>query len=222
MRIHLGHCHRRLTLGIAVLALSAACRTITVPTDVSAPKVIPGGIAGKIDPDGSTTLYLSDLDVVIQARNHRPQETGLIWDFPLMVPFLLPVPIPVGRRVAEEVGPGGSDGRLAISMTFLPKKGGVTFHPGNPVVTLDGGSALPAVEFIGPAEESCAGAWARTETSREYALLPGKRTCFVMRFSLQASPETSFLLTFSGLSVHGEPVPPFDMSYAKFSGLSVE
>ena len=43
-----------------------------------------------------------------------------------------------------------------------------------------------------------------------------------MRFPLQASPETSFLLTFSGLYVHGVPMPPFDMSYAKFSGLSGE
>lgn len=89
-------------------------------------------------------------------------------------------------------------------------------------MTLDGGSALPAVEFIGPAETSCAGGWAKAETSRGYALLPGKWTCFVMRFPLQASPETGFLLTFSGLYVHGDPVPPFDMSYAKFSGLSGE
>lgn len=222
MRTHPDNCHCRLTVGIAIVALIAACRTITVPTDVSAPKAIPGNIAGKIDPDGSTTLYLSDLDVVIRARNHRPHEMGVIWEFPLFVPFLLPVPIPVGRRVAEEIDHGDSGGPLAISMTFVPKQGGFTFNPGNPLVTPDGGSALPAVEFIGPAEASCAGAWARAETSRGFALLPGTKTCFVMRFPLQASPETSFLLTISGLYVHGDPVPPFAMSYARFSGLSVE
>ena len=215
------NCHRRLTLGIAIVVIGA-CRTITVPTDVSAPKVIPVGLAGKIDPDGSTTLYLSDLDVVIQARNHRPQDTGLNWELLVAPPFFLPIPIPVGRRVSEEVGHGDSGGPLTISIRFLPKEGGFTFHPGNPVVTPDGGSALPAVEFIGPAETSCAGPWAKAEASQGYALLPGKMTCFVMRFPLQASPETSFLLTFSGLYVHGNPMPPFDMRYAKFSGLSEE
>src|SRR5688500_18122247 len=151
MRTQPENCHRRLTLGIAIVALIAACKTITVPTDVSAPKVIPEEIAGKIDPDGSTTLYLSDLDVVLQARNHRPQETGLIWDFPLFAtPLFLPIPIPVGKRVSEEVGHGDSGGPLTISVTFLPKGGGFTFNPANPVVIPQGGSALPAVEFIGP------------------------------------------------------------------------
>lgn len=222
MRIHLENRHCRLTLGIAIVALIAACRTITVPTDVSAPKVIPGGIAGRIDPDGSTTLYLSDLDLVIQVRNHRSQEVGLIWDFPLFAPFLLPIPLPVGRKVAQEVPPGDSGGPLTISMTFLPREGGFTFDPGTLAVTPEGGNVVPAVEFIGPIETSCTGAWAKAETSRGYSLPPGNRTCFVIRFPLHASPETSFLLNFSGLYVHSDPIPPFDMNYAKFSGLSVE
>ena len=70
---------RYLTLGIAVGAVIAACRTMPTAVDVSAPKAIPAGIAGKIDPDGSTTLYLPDLDVKIEVRNHRPQETDLAW-----------------------------------------------------------------------------------------------------------------------------------------------
>jgi hypothetical protein len=35
-------------LGIALSAVIAACRTMPVAVDVSAPKAIPGGIAGKI------------------------------------------------------------------------------------------------------------------------------------------------------------------------------
>lgn len=93
----------------------------------------------------------------------------------------------------------------------------ITFDPAAPSVTLHDGSSHPAAEFIGPDEVSCAGVWAKAEPGREYPLLPGRKTCFLLRFPPQASPETSFLLSFTGLSLHGDPTPAFELSFAKFS-----
>lgn len=208
---------RHLTLGIAVVVAIAGCRTFQAAVDVSAPTAIPAGFAGKIDPDGSTTLYLQDLELTIEARNYRPHDTGLIWEVAIAPPFFLPIPIPVGR-VSTKYDAGDRGGPLTLSMTLAPEVAGFTFDPGAPSVTLDDGSAHSTVEFIGPAEASCAGVWAKTEAGQEYPLPPGKKTCFVLRFPLQATPETSFLLSFAGLSLHGDPTSPFELNYAKFSG----
>ncbi|HET7692678.1 MAG TPA: hypothetical protein VFM44_06300 [Gemmatimonadota bacterium] len=208
---------RHLKIGIAVVASIAGCRTTQAAMDVSAPTAIPAGVAGKIDPDGSATLYLQDLELIIEARNYRPHDTGLIWDVAIAPPFFLPIPIPVGR-VSTTYEEGASDGPLTISLRLAPKVAGFTFHPGAPSVTLDDGRTHSTAEFIGPAEASCAGIWAKTEDSTEYPLLPGKRTCFVLRFPLHASPETSFLLSFRGLSLRGDPTPTFELTYGKFSG----
>lgn len=206
-----------LTLGIAVVATITGCRTFQAAVDVSAPTAIPAGFAGKIDPDGSTTLYLQDLELIIEARNYQPHDTGLIWEGGIAPPFFLPIVIPVGR-VSSKYDGGDSGGPLSISMTLAPEVAGFTFDPGAPSVTLDDGSALSSAEFIGPAEASCAGVWAKAEPGREYPLLPGRKTCFVLRFPLHTSPETSFRLNFTGLSLHGDPTPPFELSYARFSG----
>lgn len=210
---------RHSRLAMVVVAVIAACRTVPAPVTVSAPRAIPMGFAGKIDPDGSTTLYLPDIDVIIEARNHRPEKSGLIWDAipPGMPPFYLPIPIPVGRYSSRYDG-RGSQGLLTIAMSFVPKHEGFTFDPQATVVIPDGDSGLSPVEFIGPDQGSCDGAFANAATSQGYPLLPRRKTCFVMRFPLLASPETSFLLRFSGLSIRGDPVPPFDVSYAEFLG----
>ncbi len=206
---------RHLKIGIAVVAVIAGCRTFQASVDVSAPTAIPAGFAGKIDPDGSTTLYLQDLELVIEARNYRPHDTGLIWEGGFL--YLIPIVFPVGR-VSTTYEEGASDGPLTISLTLAPEVAGFTFDPGAPGVTLDDGRPHSTAEFIGPVEASCAGIWAKTEASKEYPLPPGKKTCFVLRFPIQASPETSFQLSFTGLSLHGDPTPPFELSYGKFSG----
>lgn len=207
------------TLGMAIVAIIAACRTVPAPVTVSAPRDIPMGLAGKIDPDGSTTLYLPDIDVVIEARNHRPEKRGLIWDAipPGVPPFYLPIPIPVGRY-SSRYDDSDSEGLLTIAMSFVPKYEGYTFDPQATVVIPDGDRGLTPVQFLGPAQGSCDGVWANAATRQGYPLVARRKTCFVMRFPWLASPETRFLLRFSGLSLRGDPVPPFDVSYAEFLG----
>lgn len=214
MRIHREDGLNGLMFRVAIVAAFAGCTTMQAAVDVSAPTAIPAGFAGKIDPDGSTTLYLQNLELIIEARNHRPQDTGLIWEGGLL--YFIPIVFPVGRvSTTYEENSGGS---LTVWTMLAPEVAGFSFNPAAPSVTLDDGSARSTTEFIGPAEASCAGAWAKFEAAREYPLLPGKKTCFVLRFPLQASPETSFLLSFAGLSYHGDPTPAFELSFAKFSG----
>src|SRR5512134_1467196 len=121
--------------GMAIVVVTAACRTVPAPVAVSAPRAIPMEFAGKIDPDGSTTLYLPDLDVIIEARNHRPENSGLIWDAipPGVPPFFLPIPIPVGRY-SSRFDDSDSEGSLTIAMSFVPRDEGFTFDPQATVV----------------------------------------------------------------------------------------
>jgi hypothetical protein len=176
MRIHWEKGSRSLMFGIAIVVAIAGCKTTQAALDVSAPTAIPVGFVGKIDPDGSTTLFLQDLELIIESRNHRPHDTGLIWEGGFV--YFLPIVFPVGRvsTTYEE----DSGGPLTLSLTLAPEVAGFTFDPAAPSVDLGDGSAHSAAQFIGPAEASCAGAWAKAEAGREYPLLPGKKTCFVL------------------------------------------
>jgi hypothetical protein len=214
MRIHRENGLRGLTFGVAIVAAVAGCRTMEAAVDVSAPTAIPEGFAGKIDPDGSTTLYLQDLELIIEARNHRPHDTGLIWEGGFL--YFIPIVFPVGR-VSTTYDEENGGGPLTVSMTLDPEVAGFTFEPAGPAITLHDGSTHSAAEFLGPDEVSCAGVWAKVEPGRKYPLLPGRKTCFLLRFPSQASPETSFLLSFTGLSLQGDPTPAFELSFAKFS-----
>ena len=217
MKRVLSRCLRSQMLGLTIVAATAGCKTTQAAVDVSAPTAIPAGFAGKIDPDGSTTLYLQDLELVIETRNHRSHDTGLIWEGGIAPPFFLPIFFPVGR-VSSEYDEEDSDGPLTISLAFAPEVAGFTFAPDASWVRLDDGGSRSPAEFMGPAQASCAGVWTKSNAGREYALPPGTKTCFVLRFPLRIPPEARFLLGFTGLSLHGDPTPPFELSYAKFSG----
>jgi hypothetical protein len=200
-----------LTLGAVLLG----CGTVHVPFDVSAPEAIPQGVLGKIDPDGSTTLYLKDLDLRIAVRNHRPYKVRSKWQFGLL---LFPIPIlPVLDRVAE---PSGNEAPVPhiIFLTFDPREEAFTFDPGAVTVTPDDGAALSMEAFIGPVDESCTGTWAGSEAAREFELDSLEATCFGLQFPMQSSPETGSRLNFSGLSQHGEPTVPITLRFARFSG----
>ncbi|HYO47988.1 MAG TPA: hypothetical protein VEY33_15020 [Gemmatimonadota bacterium] len=187
-----------------------------VPFDVSAPEAIPQGVLGKIDPDGSTTLYLEDLDLRIAMRNHRPYQVKSKWGFGFLL-FPMPLILPVPARVAE---PSSSEAAVphVIFLTFDPREEGFTFDPGAVTVTSDDGADLSMEAFIGPVDGSCTGTWAGSETVREFALNSLETTCFGLQFPMQISPDIGFHLNLSGLSQHGEPTLPLALRFAKFSG----
>jgi len=87
----------------AIGAILFACATapVRVPFEVSAPAVIPDGVLGRIDADGSTTLYMDGWDLNIAVQNQRSYVRGSGWDLGVVL-FPLPMIIPT---IAPEVNP---------------------------------------------------------------------------------------------------------------------
>lgn len=208
---------RALAPWLVIGAVSWACATaVRVPFDVSAPEVIPAGIKGKIDPDGLTTLYLEDLDVEIEVGNYRQRDTHVEWGLLPLFPFFLPIPMPA--TVASDTSSSEVGGPHQIFLTFNPSEQGFIFNPETVTVTLDQGSAVSMVAFMGPVNESCVGEWGVLEAGRDFNLTPQEATCFGLRFPLQTSPNIAFRLSLSGLSREGQPVTPIELRFVRFSG----
>lgn len=76
---------------------------------------------------------------------------------------------------------------------------------------------------MGPADAACAGVEEEIDAlPRAYDLPPDLVTCFVLRFPVRASPDVRFRLLLAGLSAQGEPIPPLELRYLRFSGNAVD
>jgi len=212
-----------LALALAVGGVIGACRTMPVALDVSAPQVIPAGVLGKIDPDGSTTLFLDGMDLEIEVRNHRSGRTRLGWElipvpFP---PFLLPIPTSVPEVAEKADAENGLP--LLLFLKLVPRAEGFVFEPGEVTVTPDEAGALRMTAVTGPTDDSCMGVESATDAVPQvFDLPPHVVTCFVPRFPVRASPDLGFRLSLSGLSTQREPIAPVELRYLKFSGSTVE
>ena len=206
----------------AIGAVFFACATapVRVPFDVSAPTVIPDGVLGRIDSDGSTTLYMEGWDLKIAVQNQRSYVRGSRWDLSVVL-FPLPMIIPT---VAQEVNPPEDRGLspLVVFLHFHSRVDGLVFYPDSVRVLPDDGQAESMKAFIGPADLTCSTDWESPEASREFVLPPGEPSCFVLQFPTPGSPDTGFQLHLSGIATSGEPTPPIDLRFAKFTGNTVD
>jgi hypothetical protein len=212
-----GACARATSLAAGCLFLS--CAPAHVPFEVSAPAAIPPGVLGKIDPDGTTTLYLDDLDLNIAMRDQRLHQVKTDWQFAL-VPFLLPIVFaPVRTTVAAD-----SANRVphVMVLNFRPREEEFSFDPQGVRVTFDEGNEYRAETFIGPVNESCTGGWIAVDASRDFALPAGETSCFVLQFPIESSPAMGFRLYLTGLLRDGETTQPLELRFARFSGNTEE
>jgi hypothetical protein len=204
----------------AIGAVFFACATapVRVPFDVSAPTVIPDGVLGRIDADGSTTLYMEGWDLKIAVQNQRSYVRGSRWDFGIIL-FPFPMIIPT---VVQEAKPTQDQGLLplVVFLRFDSREEGLLFSPDSVRVDPDDGPIQSMEAFKGPADGGCGGVWVESESSRDFVLPPGQTTCFVLQFPLQSSPDVKFGLHLAGLTRRGEPIPPVDLRYVKFKGHS--
>jgi hypothetical protein len=203
-------------------AVFFACATapVRVPFDVSAPTVIPDGFLGRIDADGSTTLYMQGWDLKIAVQNQRSYVRGSRWDLGVVL-FPLPMIIPT---IKQDVNPPEDRdlSPLVVFLHFHSRVEGLVFYPDSVRVLPDDGQAESMKAFIGPADLPCSAAWESPEASREFVLPPGEPGCFVLQFPTQGSPDTGFQLHLSGIATSGEPTPPIDLHFAKFTGNTVD
>lgn len=199
-------------------AVFFACATapVRVPFDVSAPTVIPDGVLGRIDADGSTTLYMDGWDLKIAVQNQRSYVRGSGWDLSVVL-FPLPMIIPT---IAPEVNPPADrdSSPLVVFLHFHSRADGLVFYPDSVRLLPNDGQAASMNAFIGPADLPCNADWESPEASREFVLPPGEPSCFVLQFPTLGSPETGFQLHLSGIATSDEPVPPIDLRFAKFTG----
>jgi hypothetical protein len=205
---------------IGIVLLACASVQVGIPYDVSAPTVIPGGVLGRIDSDGATTIYMEGLDLKIAVQNQRSYERGSRWDFGLVLfpfPMIVPTVVQEARPTEnEELSP------LVVSLTFDSREEGTLFNPDSVTVDLDDGTVQSMEAFRGPADGACGGAWVGSESSREFELPRGQTTCFVLQFPVQISPDVHFGLHFSGLTRLREPTPPVELRFIKFKGHSAD
>lgn len=200
---------------IGIVFLACASAQVRIPYNASAPSVIPDGVLGRIDSDGATTLYMEGLDLKIAVQNQRSYERvsrlrfGLVPFFPIILP-----------TVEQEVRPIETEepSQLVIFFSFDPREAGNHFNPDSVMVDPDDGIVQSMESFKGPADGACAGAWAGSESSRDFELPRGQTTCFVLQFPMQYSPYAHFGLHLSGLSRLGEPTSPVDLRFIEFKG----
>lgn len=67
------------------------------------PTVIPDGVLGRIDADGSTTLYMEGWDLKIAVQNQRSYVRGSRWDLGVIATLGEPAP-PIDLRFAKFTG----------------------------------------------------------------------------------------------------------------------
>ena len=211
---------RILISATGVVLLGCVKAPVRVPFEASAPQEIPAGVLGKIESDGVTTLFLEDLDLRISAGDRRSYGVRSRWEFSLLI-YPLPMIIPSRTREAE---PAGESDLLphVILLEFRPREEGFGFHPDSVRVVPDDGLARSIEAFIGPADPSCSGDWSAPESSRHYALPPGEPSCFVLRFPTQGTPEVAFRPYVSGITRLGEPTPPMELRFGKFTGNTLD
>lgn len=215
-----GTCARAVSLAAGVVLLACASAPPRVPFEVSAPEAIPPGMLGRIDPDGSTTLYLEGLDLVVAVRNDRSGQAGWSWGLGIF-PYTFPFIFPVAERTITAPDSANPVPHV-IALNFRPREKGFRFDPRGVNVTFDDGLEHLAMTFTGPVGESCTGSSVPSEAGRPFALPAGKASCFLLRFPVSSHPGRRFRMHLSGLSRDGETIQPLELRFARFAGVIEE